>query len=90
MSEQSDWIADQETIAISKEIERFIVRATGKNTTLMMSKIGGNISLNEHLTIQRTLQVAKACLDIKSTTNGSEETPQLIITILKAEEIAIE
>ena len=62
MSEQSDWIADQETIAISKEIERFIVRATGKNTTLMMSKIGGNISLNEHLTIQRTLQVAKACL----------------------------
>jgi len=47
MSDQSDWIAEQEKIAISKEIERFIVRATGKNTSLMMSKIGGNITLNE-------------------------------------------
>jgi hypothetical protein len=63
MSEQLDWIAENEKIELSKELDRFIIKATAKNTSLMMAKIGGNITLNEHLIIQRTLQVAKACID---------------------------
>jgi len=47
----------------------------------MMSKIGGNISLNEHLIIQRTLQVAKACLATTETSKDGD-TPEKTVTII--------
>ena len=66
MPEQSDWIAEQEKIKLSKEIEAFITKATAKNIQAMTLKMGGNISFNEHLIIQRTLQTAKACITDKT------------------------
>lgn len=81
MYDQSDWIAEQEKIKLSKELEQFIVKATAKNTSLMMSKIGGNISLNEHLIIQRTLQVAKACLPVAEPSQNN--TPKTLADFYK-------
>lgn len=62
--EQTDWIAEQENIKLSKEIESALLKLTQRNIVLMSRKMGGNISFNEHLTIQRTIQAAKACIAI--------------------------
>jgi hypothetical protein len=79
--EQTDWIAEQEKIKLSKELEYFIVKATAKNTSLMMTKIGGNITLSEHLIIQRTLQVAKSCLSVTESIKPETQEPLVIVGV---------
>lgn len=64
--EQTDWIAEQENIKLSKEIESALIKLTQNNIVLMGRKMGGNISFNEHLTIQRTIQSAKACIALEN------------------------
>lgn len=70
--EQTDWIAEQESIRLSKEIEAALVKLTQKNIVLMSRKMGDNITFNEHLTIQRTIQTAKSCLTDKTGTDANQ------------------
>lgn len=72
--EQTDWIAEQENIKLSKEIEAALLKLTKNNIVLMGRKMGGNISFNEHLTIQRTIQAAKACIAIDKPESLSKDT----------------
>jgi len=72
--EQTDWIAEQENIKLSKEIESALLKLTQNNIVLMGRKMGGNISFNEHLIIQRTIQAAKACVAVDSNKNTKESS----------------
>jgi hypothetical protein len=87
--EQTDWIAEQESIKLSKEIEAALVKLTQKNIVLMARKMGDNITFNEHLTIQRTIQTAKSCL-VDTTDKRQEDSFDRKIVILKAEDMIID
>jgi hypothetical protein len=78
--EQVDWIAEAETIRLSKEIEAALVKLTQKNIVLMARKMGDNITFNEHLTIQRTIQAAKTCLQTDKKENQSESNQQKTVS----------
>jgi len=88
--EQSDWIAEQESIKLSKEIEAALLKLTKHNIALMGRKMGGNISFNEHLTIQRTIQAAKACIAIETNQQKESGVSGSTIVIVKAEELVID
>lgn len=88
--EQTDWIAEQENIKLSKEIEAALLKLTKNNIVLMGRKMGGNISFNEHLTIQRTIQAAKACIAIDTKQQKEDGVSDSTIVIIKAEELVID
>lgn len=88
--EQSDWIAEQESIKLSKEIEAALLKLTQNNIVLMGRKMGGNISFNEHLTIQRTIETAKKCIDVDTKQQKEDGVSDSTIVIIKAEELVID